>query len=219
MSFNIIKQLNADAQEGAATSEVAETAAPIITPVQANVSTAANTARLTHNTLKRLDHFGEDEEEVLKVIEAILKMDMKSIFTFIETMEQKYSDVVEREFHHLPTHVANMPEFQSLRGGDKQLTEALSIEFKRFGVRAADLLPGLIDTPLLSDEVRAIAPAEGYWRLVQPAEVAAMVWRAYHEDKLHWYIPEDLRDFHAQVVAEPEVVREERAALLAAMMP
>ena len=33
-----------------------------------------------------------------------------------------------------------------------------------------------------------MAPAEGYWRLVQPVEVAETVWRAYHEDKLHWYI-------------------------------
>lgn len=97
------------------------------------------------------------------------------------------------------------------------LTEALSIELKRYGVRAADLLPGLIDTPLLSDGMRAMAPSEGMWRLVPPREVAETVWSAYHEDKLHWYIPEDLRAFHAQVVREPEVVREERTALLAAM--
>ncbi|MEG3143126.1 SDR family oxidoreductase [Sphingomonas sp. RT2P30] len=97
------------------------------------------------------------------------------------------------------------------------LTEALSIELKRYGVRAADLLPGLIDTPLLSGTMRAMAPAEGMWRLVKPREVAETVWAAYHEDKLHWYVPEELRAFHMQVVAEPEVVREERTALMAAM--
>ena len=97
------------------------------------------------------------------------------------------------------------------------LTEALSIELKRYGVRAADLLPGLIDTPLLSDQMRAIAPAEGMWRLVKPAEVAATVWEAYHADKLHWYVPEELRDFHRQVVDDPEAVREDRVALLGAM--
>ena len=112
---------------------------------------------------------------------------------------------------------AGIPVYSATKHAVRGLTEALSIEFKRYGVRAADLLPGLIDTPLLSDTVRAMAPAYGYWRLVQPVEVAEMVWRAYHEDKLHWYIPEELRDFHAQVVAEPEVVREERTALLAAM--
>ena len=99
------------------------------------------------------------------------------------------------------------------------LTEALSIEFKRHGVRAADLLPGLIDTPLMSDELRAMAPPDGMWRLVHPREIAETVWRAYHEDKLHWYVPDELRDFHRQVVDQPEAVREERTALLAMMAP
>lgn len=98
------------------------------------------------------------------------------------------------------------------------LTEALSIEFKRYGVRASDLLPGLIDTPLMGDELRAMAPPDGMWRLVHPREIAEVVWRAYHEDKLHWYVPDELRDFHRQVVEQPEAVREERTALLAAMM-
>ncbi|MEG3125770.1 SDR family oxidoreductase [Sphingomonas sp. GB1N7] len=98
------------------------------------------------------------------------------------------------------------------------LIEALSIEFKRFGVRAADLLPGLIDTPLLSEQMRAMAPADGPWRLVTPGEVAETVWTAYTTDRLHWYVPEELREFHAQVVANPEAVREERTELLRQMM-
>ena len=35
--------------------------------------------------------------------------------------------------------------------------------------------------------------------MTQPVEVAETVWRACHEDKLHWYIPEDLRNFHVQI--------------------
>lgn len=93
------------------------------------------------------------------------------------------------------------------------LVEALSIEFKRLGVRAADLLPGLIDTPLLSDEMRAMAPTEGEWRLVRPREIAETVMAAYGSDKLHWYVPEELRRFHAEVVADPEAVRENRVYL------
>ncbi len=94
------------------------------------------------------------------------------------------------------------------------LTEALSIEFRRYGVRAADLLPGLVDTPLLSDTLREMAPADGMWRLVQPAEVAQTVWSAYHGDRLHWYVPEELKSFAVQVTSEPETVRDERAATL-----
>lgn len=93
------------------------------------------------------------------------------------------------------------------------LVEALSIEFKRFGVRAADLLPGLIDTPLLGDVMRSMAPAEGPWRLVKPREIAETVMAAYESDRLHWYVPEELRQFHAEVVSDPEAVRESRVYL------
>lgn len=112
---------------------------------------------------------------------------------------------------------AGISIYSATKHAVRGLTEALSIELKRFGVRAADLLPGLIDTPLLGDQMRAMAPPEGMWRLVDPTEVAGKVWDAYHQDKLHWYVPEELRDFHRQVVDEPELVRQERTALLAAM--
>ena len=112
---------------------------------------------------------------------------------------------------------AGIPVYSATKHAVRGLTEALSIELKRYGVRAADLLPGLIDTPLLSDGMRQMAPAEGMWRLVKPREVAETVWEAYAADQVHWYIPEELRDFHLQVVSGPEVVREERTALLAAM--
>ena len=112
---------------------------------------------------------------------------------------------------------AGIPVYSATKHAVRGLTEALSIELKRYGVRAADLLPGLIDTPLLSDGMRQMAPSEGMWRLVTPREVAETVWQAYGADRLHWYIPEELREFHLQVVREPEVVREERTALLSAM--
>ncbi len=112
---------------------------------------------------------------------------------------------------------AGISVYSATKHAVRGLTDALSIELKRYGVRAADLLPGLIDTPLLSDTMREMAPAEGMWRLVKPREVAETVWRAYHEDQVHWYVPEELREFHVQVVREPELVRDERTALLAAM--
>ncbi|CAN5208563.1 SDR family oxidoreductase [soil metagenome] len=91
------------------------------------------------------------------------------------------------------------------------LTEALSVELKRYGVRAADLIPGLIDTAILPDHIKAMAPPEGMWRLVPPVEVAEAVWSAYHADTLHWYIPEELREFDLLCVSSPEAVRDERA--------
>ena len=112
---------------------------------------------------------------------------------------------------------ANVGVYSATKHAVRGLTEALAIELKRYGVRASDLLPGLIDTPLMGDNLRRLAPAEGMWRLVKPREVADTAWRAYHEDRLHWYVPEELRDFHLQVVTEPDTVLEERTQLLAMM--
>ena len=75
----------------------------------------------------------------------------------------------------------------------KGLTEALAVELSRCGVRAADVLPGLIDTPILTNSplyvdgkvqpvdgrtVGANAPTEGPFRLIGPEEVADAVWKA-----------------------------------------
>ena len=110
---------------------------------------------------------------------------------------------------------AGIATYSATKHAVRGLTEALSIEFKRFGVRAADLLPGLVDTPILPAPVKAMAPPEGMWRLVQPGEVAEVVWAAYHGDRLHWYVPDELKEFDLQATAEPERVREERAAMAA----
>ena len=113
---------------------------------------------------------------------------------------------------------AGIAVYSATKHAVRGLTEALAIEWKRFGVRAADLFPGLIDTPLLGDGMRAMAPAEGMWRLVKPAEVAETVWAAYGSDKLHWYVPEELKAFDLQAVQEPEAVREERTPLFQMML-
>lgn len=108
---------------------------------------------------------------------------------------------------------AGIAVYSATKHAVRGLTEALSIELKRYGVRAADLVPGLIDTAILPDRMRAIAPTEGMWRLVPPAEVAQAVWSAYHGDLLHWYVPLELKTFDLQATAAPEIVREERAKL------
>lgn len=108
---------------------------------------------------------------------------------------------------------AGIAVYSATKHAVRGLTEALSIELQRYGVRAADLLPGLIDTAILPDSMRTLAPAEGMWRIVQPAEVAQAVWAAYHGDLLHWYVPVELKEFDLQATSIPEIVRDERARL------
>jgi NAD(P)-dependent dehydrogenase (short-subunit alcohol dehydrogenase family) len=88
----------------------------------------------------------------------------------------------------------------------KGLTEALSIEWARHGVRVSDVLPGLIDTAILrstpnrtgdmpkptEEQFYANAPKKGMFRLMPAASVAECVWAAYHGNRLHWYVPAEI---------------------------
>lgn len=94
----------------------------------------------------------------------------------------------------------------------KGLTEALAVEFKAFGVRVADVLPGLIDTPILPPGVAANAPKEGMFRAIPPVEVAKAVWEAYHSTKLHWYVPPEIYELDKAATLDPEGTRDSLAA-------
>jgi NAD(P)-dependent dehydrogenase (short-subunit alcohol dehydrogenase family) len=103
----------------------------------------------------------------------------------------------------------------------KGLTEALSIEFKRHGIRVADVLPGLIDTNILratpnrtgdapkptEDEFYANAPKKGMFRLTPPRAVAECVWEAYGSDALHWYVPKEIGRIDVMKALAPRFTR------------
>ncbi|HEY2051225.1 MAG TPA: SDR family oxidoreductase [Caulobacteraceae bacterium] len=108
--------------------------------------------------------------------------------------------------------MANIAVYSATKHAVKGFTEALSVELKSKGVRVADTLPGLIDTPILPEAAKVGAPTEGMWRLMPARSVAEAVWAAYHEDRLHWYVPAELRDFDLQATASPEGVRDAMAA-------
>jgi NAD(P)-dependent dehydrogenase (short-subunit alcohol dehydrogenase family) len=93
----------------------------------------------------------------------------------------------------------------------KGLTEALAVEFSAFGVRVADVLPGLIDTAILPPGVADAAPKEGMFRAIQPIEVARVVWEAYHTDRLHWYVPPEIFELDKAATLAPEQTRDQIA--------
>ena len=108
--------------------------------------------------------------------------------------------------------MAGIAVYSATKHAVKGLTEALSVELRAAGVRAADTLPGVIDTPLITDQMRANAPPTGAWRLTPPRAVAEAVWAAYHADKIHWYVPEELEAFDRTATANPEALRDQMAA-------
>jgi NAD(P)-dependent dehydrogenase (short-subunit alcohol dehydrogenase family) len=117
----------------------------------------------------------------------------------------------------------------------KGLTEALSVEWHRHGVRVADVLPGLIDTailttttnhsddggpPMTAEEFRATAPKKGMLRLMPASSVAEAAWQAYHNPKrLHWYVPKSIRLIDFFKGLSPEFVRRSIVKSLPALMP
>ena len=108
----------------------------------------------------------------------------------------------------------------------KGLTEALSLEFERFGVRTADVLPGCIDTPMLRNALAARTgkpfdeslfesmPKEGAYRLIPVSAIAEAVWNAYHSDVIHWYVPEEVGDIDRLKGTDFNAAREETRAFL-----
>jgi NAD(P)-dependent dehydrogenase (short-subunit alcohol dehydrogenase family) len=113
--------------------------------------------------------------------------------------------------------------YSSTKHAVKGLTEALSVEWHRHGVRVADVLPGLIDTAILTtttnhsggaattmsaEELRASAPKKGMLRLMPASSVAEVAWQAYHNPKrLHWYVPKSVRLIDLLKGLSPEFVR------------
>jgi hypothetical protein len=81
-------------------------------------------------------------------------------------------------------------------------------------VRVADTLPGLIDTAILPDELKQNAPTEGMFRLIQPIEVAKVVWASYYDDpkRLHWFVPPEIADLDKSSALDPEGTRAQLAA-------
>lgn len=108
--------------------------------------------------------------------------------------------------------MAGIAVYSATKHAVKGLSEALSVEFKAYGVRVADVLPGLIDTPILPPEAVANAPKEGLFRAIPPVEVAKVVWEAYHADTLHWYVPPELVEMDKMATAAPEAMRDKMAA-------
>jgi len=53
------------------------------------------------------------------------------------------------------------------------------------------------------------------FRLIQPIEVAKIVWEAYTSDKLHWYVPEEIGDLDKAAGNNPELVREQIEQMMA----
>jgi NAD(P)-dependent dehydrogenase (short-subunit alcohol dehydrogenase family) len=105
-----------------------------------------------------------------------------------------------------------MAVYSATKHAIKGLTEALATELAPHGVRVSDVLPGIIETGMLPDEVKAMLPKEGMWRMMPARAVAETLWAAYQGDKVHYYVPNELIDYDLEATRTPEAIRDRRAA-------
>lgn len=109
----------------------------------------------------------------------------------------------------------------------KGLTEALSLEFERFDIRTADVLPGCIITPMLKRELANGAgrpfedamleslPKEGAYRPMPASAIAEAVWAAYeNSERIHFYVPEEVGDTDRIKATDIQAAREETRSFL-----
>ncbi len=118
---------------------------------------------------------------------------------------------------------AGLAVYSATKYAVKGLTEALSVELARYGCRAADISPGIIDTPLwdatlyssdgaaqpFPNMARANVGRTDASRTLPPDDVAACAWEAYHADRIHWYVPPELVERDRAKAADPERLRDE----------
>ncbi len=71
----------------------------------------------------------------------------------------------------------------------RALTEALDIELRPKGVRVADIMPGYVDTPMVSSQTHKAKSLQQLGVKLTPSMIAGIVWDAAHGTKLH-YIPQ-----------------------------
>jgi len=87
--------------------------------------------------------------------------------------------------------MAGLAVYSATKHAVRALTEALDVEFARYGIKVRDLMPGFIDTPLLDQtSADSNAPvrdtiANAGLEISPVAVVAAAAWNAVHGDRVH----------------------------------
>jgi NAD(P)-dependent dehydrogenase (short-subunit alcohol dehydrogenase family) len=162
-------------------------------------------------------------EAAMRVVDINFKAVLTGAYGALPYLKKAHSSLMFSTSSSSATY--GMPQiavYSATKHAVKGLTEALSVEWRRHGVRVADVLPGLIDTAILtqtpnhsqggatssSSEITAVAPKKGMFRLMPAASVAEAAWQAYHHPKrLHWYVPNSIRWIDRLKAISPELVR------------
>lgn len=68
------------------------------------------------------------------------------------------------------------------------LTEALDLEFERYGIKVCDIMAPYVATPMVTEASHQARSVDTTGVNLTAAQIAALVWKAAHGRKLHWKI-------------------------------
>ena len=68
------------------------------------------------------------------------------------------------------------------------LTEAMSLELEKYGIRVSDIMAPYVNTPMVTAADQQAHSVESTGINLEPKQIAALVWKAAHGNKLHWKI-------------------------------
>ena len=70
----------------------------------------------------------------------------------------------------------------------RSLTEALNIEFEGYGIMVCDVMPAFVQTPMIENQTYRPSSIEKIGVKLTPEDVAEIIWKAAHGNKVHWYL-------------------------------
>ncbi len=68
------------------------------------------------------------------------------------------------------------------------LTEAFDLEFERYGIKVCDIIAPYVATPMVTEAARKAHSVAATGVNLTAGQIATLVWKAVHGNKLHWKI-------------------------------
>ena len=82
--------------------------------------------------------------------------------------------------------VPNLASYSMSKFAIRGMTEALSIEFERYGIAVCDIMAPYVNTPMVTDQSYKAGTLQSLGASLSPESVAEIVWKAAHGNKVHW---------------------------------
>ncbi len=73
------------------------------------------------------------------------------------------------------------------------MTEALALEFERYGITVCDVAPPVVSSPMVLDQPHLAGIFQNRSTWITPEVVAEVVWKAAHGRRLHWEVTAQVR--------------------------